>query len=357
MRKFAVVVILLIIGAGVGVIAFLSLPVTYSFRLEASFTFDGKPYTAIGYMRCRFQRAWLQPFSDPYRLGQPIYEGYYTTTWRDAPSVVLPDGKGAIIIPRSGSCPPLPVLRREFLGKQAADLGGSWPAYYFPDRGNPKLIWIFADRARTATSDGRRYFLKNYLFVQTDGEPVASLQKNVPAAWRWYEQFSEQYRKGMRSVEGFKQKLEDVWFGLNACLMYEDEWSNKPEFVRAARGRTTLTIVATSELANYSAWPCPGQRTRNIALIPSADYSEATLDPGRRDLHWTTITTPPQDHDKQHNRWLPTICLAGDGCVTSRNPGDYWLYSPKERLFALIEQPGLETFRFTDFAVRPGDDL
>src|SRR5258707_3985759 len=95
-------------------------PITYRFRLEAEFTFDGQLYTAIGYMRCTYQKAPIEG-SDPYRLGGPIYQGYYTTTWRDTPSVVLPNEKGAIVIRHTGGCPPLSVLKNEILNKLGQD--------------------------------------------------------------------------------------------------------------------------------------------------------------------------------------------------------------------------------------------
>lgn len=349
------IAVLLIAGATTilsAVIVYPATPITYRFRLEAAFTFDGKAYIAIGYLRCTYEKAPIEG-SDPYRSEGPIFQGYYTKMWRDAPSVVLADGKSAIVIPHAGGCLPLPILKKDILSKPREDFSdGTQPAYYFPDRNDPKAVWILADRERNAAPDSKRYFFKGYRFINDDREPTASLAQNVPIAWRWYERMSAENRTGH-----FEQKMEDVWFGLTACLMYEDEWRNRPEFVEAARPHASTALVTINEPGKNQTHNCTGRRTPNISLIPSDDYSKATLDPDRADLRWATISTPPQYQDKQLKRWVPEICAAGEECAAGRKTAPFWVYLPRKRIFALIEQPRLETFRFPYFAVRPGDGL
>ena len=328
-------------------------PTVLRFKLEASFTFDGQPYTAIGYMECSYRRAWFTSGSNPYRLGEPIYQGYYTSTFRDAPSVVLPDGKAAILIQHGGSCPPLPVVRTTIAENPASESGASWPAYYFPDRNDPKVIWVFRDRRPAHASPGR-FVLKHYLFVSVKDPVPASIAQNVPIAWRWYERMSTQSRSGR-----FDQRMEDVWFGVIACLMDESEWRMQPDFVRAASGVATTTLVSMNEPGRDWARNCHGQHTPQISLVPSDDYSKATLDLDRNDLRWAAITTPyiPEYRDRETGRWMPELCIAGEGCTGIRMRTPYWVYLAGRRAFARIDEAGLETFRFPYFALRPGDGL
>jgi hypothetical protein len=352
MRAFGIIMLCILAVMGGG-IAYLSAPTIYRFKLEAAFTFDGQPYTAVGYEECTYQRAWFSSGASPHRLGQPIYDGYYTTTWRESPSVVLPDGKGAIVFDHGGSCPPLPVVRAEYIGKPAATGNGSWLAYYFPDRNDPKRIWVLYDRDRDADIHSKRYVLKHYLFLPTDEPPTSSLAHNVPIAWHWYEQMSARYRSGH-----FEQRMEDVWFGLTACLMDEYEWRGKAEFTQvAAAGLTAVTLVTVNEPGKDQKRNCTAQHTPQISLVPSDDFGKATLSPGRSDLRWAAITTPPQYQDKRSKRWIPELCVVDEGCTGIPAKTPYWVYLPKRRVFAQINQASLETFRFDHFAVRPGDGL
>jgi hypothetical protein len=99
--------------------------VEYRFRLEGTFTFDGQSYKAVGFQRCTYDLNLLFFFggSSPTRRGGPVLEGYNVTTVRDSPSVVLADGRGAIVFEHGGSCPSLRKLRDTFVTNPASAYG------------------------------------------------------------------------------------------------------------------------------------------------------------------------------------------------------------------------------------------
>jgi hypothetical protein len=324
----------------------------YNFRLEAEFVFDGQPYTAVGSMQCRYRRAWFTLGSSPHRIGGPIYQGYYTSTMRDSPSVLLGNGKGAIVFQHGGSCPPLPVLQETYAVEPTVTKG-SWPAFYLPDRNNPKVVWVMRD-ARPPHDDTGRFLLLRYAVVPTTQAQPTPLAQNVPAVWRWYEQMSAQHRTGQ-----FDQRTEDAWFGLVACVLPEEEWRKSSDYVRAAEGLSEVTVMTLSEPGRNWARNCPLQHLSQISLIPSEDYSKATLDLDRLDLRWTAITTPyaPEHRDPNIKRWAPELCVTGDGCTGIRPRPAYWVYVPSRRVFARVDTASFETFRFPNFALRHGDGL
>jgi len=346
-----IAVALLVAGAGILGAALLGPKTDYDFRLEATFTFDGQPYTAVGSMHCRYRRAWFTSGSSPHRLGEPIYQGYFTSTRRDAPSVVLPDGKGAILFRHGGSCPPLPILRETLAVNPAAATGATWPAYYFPDRENPKVIWLLHDR-RPANLDPGRFVLEHYRFISVGEQAPELLAQNIPVAWRWYQQWSAAHRVG------FISRMEDVWFGQIACLVEESEWRSRPEFVRAASGLATIAVTTLHEPGTNHSLTCPGQNM-HISLAPSEDYGKATLDLDRPDLRWATILTPfvAEFRDRNTNQWVPELCVTGEGCSGIRMRAPFWIFLPTRRVFARIDEASFETFLFSHIAVRPGDGL
>src|SRR6187200_2057453 len=98
MRRWLSIIGLCLAAAAAAV--FLFSGTEYHFRLEGTITFDGQDYKAIGFQSCTYQPAF--PFflfggSDRHRLGGPILNGYRVTTARDSPSVILTDGRGAIV--------------------------------------------------------------------------------------------------------------------------------------------------------------------------------------------------------------------------------------------------------------------
>ena len=214
----------------------------YRFKLEAPFTFDQRPFTAIGYMECTYRRALVPNNRFPVK-GPPVYAGYYTDTFREAASVVLPDGKGAILFRHGGSCPPLPEVQNRFAKGPESASAGTWLAYYFPDRNDPKTVWILRDRRPPHREPGR-LVLNKYLWVSVN-EPVSvSLAQNVPIAWKWYEEYSAKYRKAMSGGGGSTESQDAIWRGIFACVMREDEWRNQREFAEAVAGIISPSVVS-----------------------------------------------------------------------------------------------------------------
>jgi hypothetical protein len=133
-------------------------PIVYRFRLEAAFTFDGKPYTALGSMECEYRRGSAVNRSERHRLGPPLLEGYYTSRQGDSPSVVLAGGDDTILFMTGGSCPSLSNLRKTILADPSALNSTPQLAYYFPNRSNPPVIWVLRDRRATHKDSGRFVF-------------------------------------------------------------------------------------------------------------------------------------------------------------------------------------------------------
>jgi hypothetical protein len=336
---------------------YLSLPTVYQFRLEAAFMLDGEPHTAVGFMQCTYRRAWFTWGTDAYRLGEPIFRGYYTATSFDSPSVVLPDGKAAIMIPHRGKCPPLPIVQQQLsVNPREMTDSGVRPAYYFPDRNDPKVVWILNNPLPHNPNAARgRFLAKSYRYlVVSDGEPVPEpLEHNIPIAWRWYRQISDAYRTG----EGVTHHSGDDWFGLFACVEDESEWRSRAEFAQVAVGLTKVTATVLREPGHGGAANCHGGRMPHVSLVPSEDYSKAMLDLDRAELQWATITTPyiAEHRDRELGRWIPEICVVGEGCTGIRMKAGFWIYLPVQRVFARIDESALETFSITNFALRPGD--
>jgi hypothetical protein len=351
--RWALLLALVVISA----IGILNWPTVYRFKLQASFMFDGQPYIAFGYIECNYQRAWWTSGPHPYQLGDPIYQGYYTRTFRDSPSLVLPDSKGAIVFRDGRGCPPLPIVRTSYNVNPVVATGATWPAYFFPDRDKPKVVWILSDRR--ADPQLGRFGLTDYLYVPVQ-EPVPStLAQNVPAAWRWYEEYSEKYRRAMSGGSGFTQSRELNWNGLFGCVLHDDEWKSRPDFVQAAAGLTTTAVVTIVQPGLDFARNCPSSRTPHISLIPSDDYGRTTLDLDRDDLRWATITTPyiSEYRDRSTGQWTPEICVEREGCTGIRMNRAFWIYVPSHRAFVRLDQETLETSLFHNFALRPGDGL
>lgn len=192
-------------------------------------------------------------------------------------------------------------------------------------------------------------------------DPVPpSLAKNVPAAWKWYEEYSAKYRKAMSGGGGSHQSRDAIWRGLYGCVVYEDEWRKYPGFAEAAADATSTTVVTIKEPGRDTVRDCPYKtRTPHISLVPSEDQSKAMLELDRRDLHWATMTVPyvPEYHDKTTGQWLPEICIADEGCSGIRKMTPYWLYLPRHRALVRLEERRLEAFRFSHLALRHGDGL
>lgn len=323
----------------------------YNFRLEAEFVFDGQPYTAVGSMQCRYRRAWFTWGSSPHRIGGPIYQGYHTSTMRDSPSVLLANGKGAIVFQHGGSCPPLPVLQKTY-GAGPTVTKGWGPVFYLPDPNDPRVVWVMRD-ARPPQDDTGRFLLMHYAIIPANEAQPTPLAQTVPAVWRWYEQMSAQYRTGQ-----FKQRMEDAWFGLVACVLPEEEWRKNSDYVRAAEGLSEVTVMTLSEPGRNWARNCPLQHLSQISLVPSDDYSTATLDLDRLDLRWAAITTPyVAEHRDPTKRWAPELCVAGAGCTGNKPSPAYWVYVPSRRVFVRVDAASFEIFRFPNFALRHGDGL
>ena len=334
-------------------------PTVYRFRLDVAFVFDGQPYTAIGYMECTYRKAWLTSRTHAHRLGTQIYDGYYTETFRDAPSVVLPGGKGAILFQHGGPCPSLPGVRKTYAARSTYNSGDSTPAYYFPDRTDPKVVWILRDRRVNQDAVPGRLVLQYRRFVVVNDPVQVSVAQNVPIAWQWYEEFSAKYRNAMKGGPAFNQTQDAVWYGIHGCVLYEDEWQNEPALVKAATDLTSPTVVTFNQLRSDQPRHCAGRRTPEISLIPSEDYSKVTLDLDRSDLRWATIATPyvSEYRDRFTGRWRPEICIAGQGCTGIRMKTPYWIYLPSRRVFVRLDESRLESYRFPHFALRPGDGL
>ena len=308
----------------------------YRFRLEATITFDGQNYKAVGFQSCTYERTFPLGMSDPHRLGGPILDGYRVITARDSPSVILADGRGAIVFERVGGCPSLRILRDTYVANPASAHKGLDRAYYFPDREQPRVVWVLQDQ-RPEAKDAGRFISHDYLALPDAGASITPLVQNVPIAWRWYEEFSARYRDAMKGVINHlpTQPSEAAWRGIFGCVMYEDEWRTRPEFVQAAQGPTTTSVVTLNQPGRNWARNCLGMRTRHISLVPSEDYSKATLDLDRADLRWATITTPYVAALRDDSgRWTPEICIAGEGCTGFRKKDAVWLYVPSRRAFA-----------------------
>lgn len=307
-----------------------------------------------------YDRVEASSVSDRYRMGGPIYEGYRVSTWRDSPSVVFPDGRAAVVIRHPDRCPRLSILRDKILKKADNELDGNWPAYYFPERTDPKVVWILADEDRYAAPDSKRYFFKHYRFIIDDEEPKVSLAQNVPAAWEWYERAAGKYRRVMKGISNeHAQSDEEVWSGIFGCVLYEDEWRNQPEFVKLAAAVKAAGPVKLNQPGADWARNCNTRRTPHISLLPSENYSRATIDLDRNDLRSTTITTPYllKYRDRNTTWWVPEICVSGEGCTGFHPHVATWLYLPVRRAFIRLEREQLETYRFYYFAVRFGDGL
>jgi hypothetical protein len=334
----------------------------YRFKLEAQFTFDGDPYVATGFMECTYQSSLFSLFARkrPHPAdGPPIFSGYYTETVRDAASVVLSDGKGAILFKDGVKCQPLPQLQKLLATKREDYGGSSIPAYYFPDRNDSKTVWALRDR-RPAHGDSGRLVLQQFRIILVD-EPIApTLAQNVPAAWKWYEEYSAKYRKAMRGGGGSNESEDAIWRGLYGCVVLEDEWQGQRDFVEAATSVSTVSIVNLKQPGMDRARNCASNvRTPQISLIPSDDYSMATFDLDRSDLRWATITAPyvAKYRDRSTGRWRPRVCVVGEGCIEAIGVTALWIYLPKRRAFVRLENERLEAFRFPDFALRQGDSL
>jgi hypothetical protein len=304
-------------------------------------------------MECSYRRAQGGPQANPGRRLQ-ISEGFLTETHRDAASIVLPDGRGAILFRHPGSCPSLPLVQEKFALNPAYASGASWPAYFFPDRYDPKAVWILRDRRPGQDAVSGRLLLKQYLFVTVKEPETVSIAQNVPIAWQWYQRMSAQYRGGRMS-----QRKEDRWSAIIACVLYEDEWRERPEFVRAARGQTTASTVNITQPERSRTVGCPGRRTPKISLVPSDDYSKAILDLDRNDLRWAAITTPyvQEYRDGSTGAWTPELCIARESCTGIHIRTPDWLYLPSSRVFVRLDEERLETYHFPFFAVRHGDGL
>jgi hypothetical protein len=335
-----------------------ALAVEYRFRLEGTITFDGQNYKAIGFQSCTYERNFLFGGSDPHRLDGPILEGYRVITSRDNPSVILADGRGAIVFEHRGSCPSLRKLRDTFVANPASPHIGLARAYYFPDRAQPSVVWVL--QAQRSDKQAGRFISQDYSALTDNGAAITPLAQNVPIAWRWYEEFSDRYRVAMKGAVNPlpTQPPEATWRGIFGCVVYEDEWRTRPEFVSAASGVTRTSAVTLNEPGQSWARNCVGMRTRHISLVPSEDYSKATLYLDRADLRWSTINTPYiAGLRNETGRWTPEICIADDECTGFRKNRPVWFYLPTRRVFVLLDEQVFEAFRFSNFAVRKGDGL
>jgi hypothetical protein len=360
-RALGWIVVALVIGtaAAASWVDCASAQTVYRIKLEAQFTFDGQPYTAIGYMECTYRRAPILGSRSRPAAGPPIYEGYYTETFRDAASVVLADGKGAILFRHGGRCHSLPQLQKIFATKRESVRGESFPAYYFPDRHDTKTVWYLRDR-RSSHKDHGRFVLQQYRYVLVDEPVPASLAQNVPAAWKWYQEYSAEYRKAISESRIIHGRNDKIWRGIYACVLLEDEWKRQPDFVRAIDGVSAISVVALNQPRENWARNCPSNaRTPQISLIPSEDHSRATLDLDRSDLRWATVTVPyvAEFHDRVTSLWMPELCVAGEGCTGIRLKTPYWLYFPNRRALVRLDEVRLEASHFSDFAARHGDGI
>lgn len=297
----------------------------HNFRQEIDFTFDGRAYTAVGSMQCSYRRAWFTP--EIRGVGGTVMQGYDTSAMYEAPSAILADGKGAIVFEQTAGCPPLPELqdnRRQPKPNLA-------PAYYFPNREERAQIWMFEDRP--GQSPGRFEVISRQAVAVKKPQPAA-LAQNAPAAWSWTEQLTARDARG-----GITRRAETTSIGFVACVLTEDEWRKRPDFVEAAHRSVKTVVVNLPEPGQSWQRNCPMQHLSQISLVPSEDFSTATLDLDHRDLYWTAILTPnvAAHRDNRTRRWAPELCVAGEGCTGMKLTQAVWIYLPNRYTFARVE--------------------
>jgi len=60
--------------------------------------------------------------------------------------------------------------------------------------------------------------------------------------------------------------------------------------------------------------------------------------------------------DPSEGWWMPEICVNGDGCMGFRMTRPVWIYVPSHKAFVYISEQRFESYDFTNFAMRPGDE-
>jgi hypothetical protein len=116
--------------------------------------------------------------------------------------------------------------------------------------------------------------------------------------------------------------------------------------------------VTITEPGHKEQRSCLNPGRSQIALIPSDDYSKATLNLDRPDLKWVSILTPyVAEYRNSNGQWTPKLCIADQGCMDGRMKLPFWLYVPSRKLFVLIESAGSSVFNPDNFAHRPEDKL
>ncbi len=351
LRNLLVLTVLL----GVPASAYIFYPTTYRFGLTASVVFDGAAYELKGFEECHYQRVALYG-RDHSRIGGPIIDGYRVTTSKDAPSVTLANGQGALVLLWPGTCNSLSNLGEGYLANPSFPFKSPLRAIYLPDRINPQRIWLFSDyRGRISNEPGRLRF-RDVTAKLDEAVGAASLQDNAPILWTWHQEQSEARRRAIKQHIGYGGTPQQTWLGLFGCVVAEDEWKNRPEFsAQALSGPSPSRVIIKS--GGHDA-PCPETRLRHIGLLPSDDLRTATLDLERTDLRWTTIMTPyaSEVRDPSEGWWMPEICVNGDGCMGFRMTRPVWIYVPSRKAFVYISGQRFESYDFTNFAMRPGDE-
>lgn len=350
LRNILVLIVIVVLPA----LGYAFYPISYRFTLTASVVFDDAAYELKGFEDCHYQRVWLFG-TDHSRLGGPIIGGYRVTTSKDAPSVTLANGQGALVLLWPGTCTGLDNLREGYLADPSYPFKAPLRAIYLPDRENPQRIWLLSDGYRAKISDepGRLRFRD--VTAKTDKNADAGgIKDNAPILWSWYQQQSKARHQARQQHTGYGGTSQQIWLGLFGCVVSEDEWKDKPEFSTQVPTSAGLSRVILKHAGHEI--PCPQTRLRHISLVPSDDLRTATLDFERAELRWATIVTPyAPDVRSNEGWWTPEICIKDNGCLGFHMTRPGWLYVPSRRMFVYVNEERFESYDFTSYAMRPGD--